>query len=74
VAAGPDFASAASLYRTPLADILPGRPTARVIEEAFLPQISDLGARHPVTAGLRPSTPHRPRRTRPGAAGSARSN
>ncbi len=52
LAAGPDFASAASLYRTPLADILPGRPTARVIEDAFLPQISDLGARHPVTAGL----------------------
>ncbi len=52
LAAGPDFASAASLYRTPLSDILPGRPTARVIEEAFLPEISDLGARHPVTAGL----------------------
>jgi hypothetical protein len=33
LAAGPDFASAASLYRTPLSDILPGRPTARVIEQ-----------------------------------------
>jgi hypothetical protein len=32
LAAGPDFASAASLYRTPLSEILPGRPTARVIE------------------------------------------
>jgi hypothetical protein len=52
LAAGPDFASASSLYRTPLSEILPGRPTARVIEEPFLPQISDLGARHPVTAGL----------------------
>jgi hypothetical protein len=27
LAAGPDFASAASLYRTPLSEILPGRPT-----------------------------------------------
>jgi hypothetical protein len=52
VAAGPDYASAASLYRTPLADILPGRPTARVIEAPFLPEISELGQRHPVTAGL----------------------
>ncbi|MGP1356755.1 hypothetical protein [Roseicyclus sp.] len=52
LAAGPDFASAASLYRTPLSEILPGRPTARVIEEPFLPEISDLGQRHPVTAGL----------------------
>ena len=52
LAAGPDFASAASLYRTPLSSILPGQPTARVIEDAFVPEISELGARHPVTAGL----------------------
>lgn len=52
VAAGPDFAGASSLYRTPLADILPGRPTARVIEQPYLPTISELGARHPVTTGL----------------------
>ncbi len=52
VAAGPDFAGASSLYRSPLADILPGRPTARVIEEGFVPQISELGQRHPVTTGL----------------------
>jgi hypothetical protein len=52
VAAGPDFAGASSLYRTPLAEILPGRPTARVIEQPYLPTISELGARHPVTTGL----------------------
>ena len=57
VAAGPDYASAASLYRTPLADILPGRPTARVIEAPFLPEISDLGQRHPVSAGLDDADP-----------------
>jgi len=58
LAAGPDFASAASLYRTPLADILPGRPTARVIEEPYLPSITELGDRHPVTAEL--SAEHSP--------------
>ncbi|MEJ6390799.1 hypothetical protein [Gymnodinialimonas ulvae] len=52
LAAGPDFAGASSLFRTPLADILPGRPTARVLEEPFLPTISALGERHPVTTGL----------------------
>jgi hypothetical protein len=52
LAAGPDYASAASLYRTPLSEILPGRPTARVIERPYLPEISELGERHPVTAGL----------------------
>lgn len=52
LAAGPDFAGASSLYRTPLSDILPGRPTARVIEEPYVPMISALGERHPVTTGL----------------------
>ncbi|WP_417723069.1 glutamine amidotransferase [Salipiger sp.] len=52
VAAGPDFASADSIYRSPLADILPAEPTARVVEEGFRPTVTDLGHRHPVTAGL----------------------
>ncbi|MFW8593993.1 hypothetical protein [Cribrihabitans neustonicus] len=52
VAAGPDFASADSIYRSPLAAILPAEPSARVLEEPYRPAISDLGSRHPVTAGL----------------------
>jgi hypothetical protein len=52
IAAGPDFASADSLYRTPLSAILPALPTARVIEESYRPAVSDLGARHPVTSDL----------------------
>lgn len=52
IAAGPDFASADSIYRSPLADILPAEPTARVIERGFQPSITDLGQRHPVTSGL----------------------
>jgi len=52
VAAGPDFASAESIYRSPLSAILPAAPTARVIEKGYLPKITKLGQRHPVTEGL----------------------
>ncbi|MFV0513684.1 MAG: hypothetical protein ACK5MY_08660 [Jhaorihella sp.] len=52
VAAGPDFASADSIYRSPLETILPARPTARVVEEKYRPAVTDLGHRHPVTAAL----------------------
>ncbi|MFT6913064.1 MAG: hypothetical protein ACJAQW_001671 [Paracoccaceae bacterium] len=52
VAAGPDFATADSIYRSPLGDILPGTPTARVIEEGFVPKMTDIGRKHPVTEGL----------------------
>ncbi len=52
VAAGRDFASADSLFRSPLGTVLPATPSARVIEEPFLPLVSDLGDRHPVTANL----------------------
>lgn len=52
IAAGPDFASADSLYRSPLGQAVPAAPTGRVIEEGFRPQISDIGQRHPVTEGL----------------------
>jgi hypothetical protein len=52
VAAGPEFGAVDSLWRSPLADILPVEPTARVIEEGFRPQITALGKRHPVTEGL----------------------
>ena len=52
MAAGPDFAGADSLYRSPLAEILPARPSARVISEGFRPQLTEMGARHPVTQDL----------------------
>ncbi|HKL05394.1 MAG TPA: hypothetical protein VJ929_06245 [Roseovarius sp.] len=52
IAAGPDFASADSLYRTPIEAIVPARPTARVLSERFRPSVTDLGQRHPVTSGL----------------------
>ncbi|MBR2573605.1 MAG: hypothetical protein IKE14_04670 [Loktanella sp.] len=52
ISSGPEYGGAESIYRSPLGAVLPGAPTARVFEEGFVPQITDLGARHPVTAGL----------------------
>jgi len=52
VAAGPDFASADSIFRSPLAPILPAAPTAIVLNEGFLPTVSETGQKHPVTEGL----------------------
>lgn len=51
-AAGPDFASQLSMYRTALGDILPGQPTGKVFEQGLRPQVTDDGLRHPVTADL----------------------
>ena len=52
VAAGPDFASADSIYRSALSEILPAEPSARVLDQGFKPLVSELGERHPVTEGL----------------------
>lgn len=52
VAAGSDYASEVSLFRTPLGDVLPAQPTGRVIEQPFKPMVTATGERHPVTAGL----------------------
>jgi hypothetical protein len=57
VAAGPEFGAVDSLYRSPLAEILPVAPTAQVIEEGFKPKLTDLGRRHPVTEGLEEAAP-----------------
>lgn len=52
VAAGPDYASPTSLWRTPLEPILPAEPNGHVTEATFRPELSALGRRHPVTRGL----------------------
>ena len=51
-AVGPTFATPLSLYRTPLGRVLPGEPTGHIFERGFLPDVTDLGERHPVTAEL----------------------
>ena len=57
VAAGPEFGAVDSLWRSPLAEILPVAPTAQVIEEPFRPALTELGRRHPVTEGLERFSP-----------------
>ena len=52
VAAGPDYASQTSLWRTPLDAILPAEPDGNVTDQAFRPSLTELGQRHPVTRGL----------------------
>ena len=52
VAVGEPYAGRFSLYRTPLAGILPVRPTGQVNEEQFSLERTDLGERHTVTANL----------------------
>jgi len=52
IAAGPDYASQTSLWRTPLDAILPAEPNGNVTDQAFRPTLTELGQRHPVTRGL----------------------
>ncbi len=52
IAAGPDYASQTSLWRTPLDEILPAEPTGGVTETPFFASLTKAGERHPVTRGL----------------------
>ena len=52
VSAGPEYGMVDSLWRSPLAQILPAQPSARVIEQGFRPALTEMGLRHPVTEGL----------------------
>ena len=52
VSSGPAFAGLQSMYRTPLAEVLPAAPTSIVVQEPFHPRVTDLGGRHPVTREL----------------------
>jgi hypothetical protein len=52
VAAGPDYASQTSIWRTPLDVILPAEPNGRMTDTPFRVKLTDLGKRHPVTRGL----------------------
>ncbi|MCW3477911.1 hypothetical protein [Limobrevibacterium gyesilva] len=52
--AGPEYAGPGSLAASPLGAVLPARPaaTSAVVDGAFRPGVTALGARHPVTEGL----------------------
>jgi hypothetical protein len=60
IAAGPDYASQTSLWRTPLDLILPAEPSGNVTETPFRAHLSDLGKRHPVTRDLEGSNSNPP--------------
>jgi hypothetical protein len=52
IASGPEFADQLSIYRTPLAAVLPAQPTGDVIAQPFKPLVTDAGLAHPVTRDL----------------------
>jgi hypothetical protein len=52
VSSGPEFASAMSIYRTPLAAVLPAQPTGEVLSQGFKPIVTAHGLAHPVTRAL----------------------
>jgi hypothetical protein len=52
IAAGEDFAGPASLARSPLASVLPASPTGVVRTGEFVPELTEAGKRHAVTAPL----------------------
>jgi hypothetical protein len=60
LAPGPAFAGAQSIFRSPLGDVMPAHPTAGIIEEGYVPRISEAGQRHPVTEGLEHFAPRLP--------------
>ncbi|PPR27189.1 MAG: hypothetical protein CFH34_00393 [Alphaproteobacteria bacterium MarineAlpha9_Bin4] len=51
---GPEHLSEKSLIKSPLANILPTRPE-KFLEEPFLPTLTNLGKRHPITNSLKQS-------------------
>src|SRR5712672_2741022 len=64
VAAGPDYASQTSLWRTPLESVLPAEPSGRTTDMPFRAGLSELGKRHPVTRGLEGADEDPPRWSR----------
>ncbi len=52
VSAGPEFVGDQSIYRTPLASVLPAQPTGDVVTGGFKPVVTPAGLAHPVTHDL----------------------
>ena len=52
IAAGPDYASQTSLWRTPLDAVLPAEPSGSMIEKPIHARLSEIGKRHPETRSL----------------------
>jgi len=52
VSSGPEFAGFMSIYRTPLAAVLPAQPTGEIVTKPFKPMVTPQGLAHPVTRDL----------------------
>ncbi|HEV2563252.1 MAG TPA: hypothetical protein VGT78_14030 [Rhizomicrobium sp.] len=52
VSSGPEFAEPQSIYRTPLAAVLPAQPTGDIVTQGFKPIVTAAGLAHPVTRDL----------------------
>jgi hypothetical protein len=52
LSSGPEFAGPTSVYRTPLASVLPAQPTGEIVTQGYKPQVTTLGQAHPVTRDL----------------------
>jgi len=58
---GPEFSGNRSVYKTPLGKIIPAAPTGKILEQGFIPTLTELGTRHPVTSDLTPNTKGSPK-------------
>lgn len=52
VSGGPEFSEPNSIYRTPLASVLPAQPTGDIFAQGFKPLVTPTGMAHPVTRDL----------------------
>ncbi|MFO1248507.1 MAG: hypothetical protein U1E93_09880 [Alphaproteobacteria bacterium] len=52
ISSGPEFAGPESVYRTPLAQVLPVQPTGQIVTGPFRPVVTADGMAHPVTREL----------------------
>jgi hypothetical protein len=52
VSSGPEFATPMSIYRTPLASVLPAQPTGDIVTQGYKPTVTPQGLAHPVTRDL----------------------
>jgi hypothetical protein len=52
ISVGPNFSAPNSLFNSPIGQIMPGVPTGQSFEQGFVPSLSPVGRRHPVTSDL----------------------
>ncbi len=61
IAAGPEYGQQGGIQDTPLRAVLPAQTTGTMLEDPFLPRVSVIGERHPVTRDLPGAEGEQPR-------------